>query len=612
MNTKILLVLGLGCCACLPASVRGQSAAELLDRAIWWPGDYRQVCRDDSPVGWFGLVPLHDYGTFVPQEYFLSKDTISALSAQRQAVVEELGLRLKTFHWKNIPPAPPVSAEVQKLADGVRDVRGPQGENIPIPGPRKFDNPRALGATMLRVIEALQTTELLPELLRLEEELDEINEKADGTSIRIFGEKAKEPEVPIPAIVAGDDLVWTGYGDDSSDLDQPDRDAVLKRKQQIFSNRVFQREILGVCLGMLAKKGYAPLRDSLTGRLHALSEKRHPPGLLPGTDDVRADARRLVQDFMAGKESPAPKVDGATLLDESIATPGSWNQMCGMPPEIPRNVPIPAGARLAPRHFNLGGATLQRLLAYREFVMPVLVARIQDLKIATPSPEDKSAVGESSWRNRRSGQKGTEFGPLIFQVVEELNAVECLPGLLRLEQELHDLVAATEKDASLPVPLLRIDSPSAWVPPDASKTKAEAERETAIRTCRIYHREMLGLMREILMQEDYSPMRNSALEKTLREAGRAAFRKEHAAEVAKFTSFEQIPEYLRGYVIWDEAKRKAEISADASYRAAVPYSETVRDEVLRLTRQFLKEVPPEKSRAADGMILPWYSYLPRK
>ncbi|WP_395747356.1 hypothetical protein [Prosthecobacter sp.] len=602
MHTKILLVLGLGFWACLPSSLRAESAAELLDRAIWWPGDYGQLCRDDDSVGSFGSVPLR-YGTLIHQEYFLSADTLAQLSTRRKEIVEELGLRLKTFHWENIPPAPPVSEEVRKLAAGVENLRGQQGEPIALPGPRTFDNPRALGGTMLRIMEALQTVELLPELLRLEEELGQINDKAQSTSYDPFRNNGGAPIASLPNINTGDEFLGQWEAEDSTEKDQPNRDAVVKWKQQLFKNRVFQREMLGVCLGMLEKKGYAPLlRDSLTARLHALGANRHPPGLLPDSKDVLDDARRLVRDFIAGKEPPAAKVDGVALLEESIASPGSFSQMCVRMPEIPLNAPLPAMSALAPRHYNLGGYSLIRLLAYRDVVLPVLVGRIQELKIAAPAPEKKTATRDVSERIR-SGQTSTEFGPLIFQVVEHLNAVECLPGLLRLEQQLHDLVAAAEKDAKVAVPLLRLDSPFGWSP---------VERERALQSCRIYQREMLGLMHTLLMQEGYPPMRDSALEKSMREAGRAAFRREHAAEVAKFTSYEQIPSYLRSDVVWDEVKRKAEISEDASYAVGVPYSEAVRDEVLKLTQRFLQEVPPEKRKAADGMPLPWYSSLFRK
>ncbi|WP_395748456.1 hypothetical protein [Prosthecobacter sp.] len=603
MHTKILLVLALGLGVCLPSSLRGESAADLLDRAIWWPGDYGQLCRDDSPVGRFRSVPLHGYGTIVSQEYFLSKDTIATLSARRKEIVEELGLRLKDFHWESIPSAPAVSAEVQKLAKGLNDLRDSPGDTGPLPGPRKFENPRALGATMLRIMEALQTVELLPDLLRLEQELGELNEKADEKSHDPFRDnEGKTPKVSLPIIETGEENVGLQEAESVTYKTEPNRAAVVKWKQQLFNNLVFQREILGVCLGMLEKKGYAPLKDSLTGRLHALAVKRHPPGLLPGTPEALADARRLVQDFVAGKETPAAKVDGATLLEESIAAPGFWNQMCVRVPDVPMDVPMPPGARLAARHFNLGGPSLDRLLAYRDVVMPVLVRRLQELKIAAPPPKKNPDARDDGWP-KRSGQTSTEFGPVIFQVVQSLNAVECLPEVLRLEQQLHELVAAAEKDVSVKVPLLHLDSPSGWNP---------IERERALQSCRIYQRELLGLMHTLLMQEGYRPMWDSALEKALREEGHAAFRKRHALEVAKFASYEQIPTYLRDDIIWDEAKRKAEISKDASYPVAVPYTEAVRDEVLSLTRRYLQEVPPEKRRAADGMTLPWYAILHRR
>lgn len=610
-KSLLLLLLPLGI-SLGTSPLRGESASDLLDRAIWWPGDYAQMCRGDGNGGPFRSVPIQGYGPALPQEYFLSKDTLAKLMAQREAVVREMALRLRALDWNKIPPAPPVSAEAQRLAAKVRRPRANPAENGPVPGPRKHENPRALGATFLRIIAAMEAVELLPELLRLEDDLNRLNEAAVDASWSPWEDTKKVPKVPVPAIETGWSETWAGWTEEWESLGRPQDHPALKWKGRVFDNILFQREILGTCLGLLDKKAPALLRDSWTGRLHTLATRRDRyEVLLPGSDEVRDDARKTLQAFIAGQTTAGPPVDGAALLEESIATPGFWNQMCAFPPPMEAEPPMPPQTRLIARHFNLGTTTIQRLQAYRAEVMPVLVARLQALKIESPPPPPKRDPAQGGFNSKRSGQTSTEFGPLIFQVVEKLNAVECLPELLRLEQELHDLLSAAEKDPAMAVPALRLDSPLSITQPDektalkAALDKAGEQRQSAIVTCRVYQRELLGLIRALLLMEAYPPMKDSALEKEQQQAGRETFRKKNAPELAAAKNYDDIPRHLQRDVEWDEAKRQAIINENAFYLTSTPYTAAVREEVRGIARQFLKDVPPAKRKAADAMPLGW-------
>lgn len=577
---------------------RASDAAEMLNEALVWPGDIAQVGEITTLSCGFRNPPIPGYSTCIPQTFVLSAATVSKLGDNRDAVIAELSRRLRAFSWNQEPPAPQVTEKAKQLeAEAFRKL---PGKSSPV---RKKENPLALGATMLRIIEALQAVELLPELLRLENDLHRLNESAlDAVWIINVGSNDRPPSLFVPDILLGGQMRWSTYEEDLVYYEGPHQAAWAEWKAKVFGNLVFQREMLGVCLGLLEIRGDTSLPQSFAGRLHALAVKRTPMALIPCSDAVRDDVRHTVSRFLIHKPV-ADTTDGAKLLEDSIATPGYWNQMCAMPPTIPLDAPMPAGAELAHRHFNLGGLAEWRLQAYRDRVMPVLVDRLRALKLESPLSADQK------FDSKRSGQTSTAFGPLIFQVVECLNAVECLPELLRLEQQLHDLVAQAEKDPKTPVPVLPLDSPAAWQPPRGKDSSPEAkalqQRETAIHVCRIYQREMLGLARSILLMEKYQPMKDSALEKTQDEAGRAAFREEHQKEIGQIKSAEEIPSHLRDSVVWNATKRRAEITENAAYAVPTPYSESVRDEICRLAADFLKNVPPEKRRAADGMRLSW-------
>jgi len=587
-------------------------ASSLLDEAIAWPGDFGQVCRDDSTAGPYRRPNLGGFGTFVPQEYHPSKETIQRLNAHREAVIAEIGARLEALDWEHPPAAPVVPERAKELQSEIwRKLPGDSA----VPGPRHYENSRMLGATLLRIIEDLDAVEVLPHLLRLEDDLDRINEQA----LRVEGQVGAPSAVALPPIEIGGELAWDELAFEHHELGSP----TGRWRDQLFDNLIFQREILGVCLGMLERRQFAPLRESMVGRLHAISlGQDRSGGSLPWRKVIRDDARRVVTLFLRGETAPqsasveellqfvrggaaSQSVSGEELFRTLISQPGDWSQMCAFPPPVAWPAPMPAEGQLALRHYNFGLDQIARLQAYRELVLPVLAARLRSMTIAGSAVPADADLGLPS---DGSGQDGTRLSPLVLQMVNALNAVECLPDLLRLEAELHEIIGRAGADPKVAIPSLQLDSPSAWLGvslalKDGKIASESFEREQALHTCCIFQRELLGVIQGGLLQQRFPAMENSRFVQRQRAMSTAALEEKIGA--AKAAS--EIPRELQPFVRWNLLTNRAEPYGREVPRVEVPYDEGIRDEVRQIATQYLDSTPPDQRDGSRGMDLWWES-----
>jgi hypothetical protein len=599
----------------LPVSGASGSGAEsvpieeLVDEAIQRPGDGTQICGAPAPAP-FSRPPIPAYGLSVPQGTFLSEPMKKLLRARRDEVVQELARRLERLDLQNPPKAPAKRKEALLAPNHAK------------PGRESFvtetgQNPRTLGGIMLTMILDLDAVELLPHLLRLEKQLQKLNAAA-----------LNDDKAPIPAIDVGGWMLWEGAGEEFEKVeDLPEIPPALERKHQLFDSMIFDREMLGVMVELLHRKGYASLSGSTLGRIRTLmlkhrrldedlqkvrSEEDIPEDRkraiafdkdagvpywrwrvvrVPYTEERRMETRNLVQAYLDKKELPA--LTGAQVLDEAIAQPGDFNQMCGMPRPIAFEVPLPAYGVLAPRHYSLGGDAATKLQAYRAEVMPVLQERLKNIDMARLATQNaKPAAREMTMA--KSGLNPEALSWPLLQAVQVLQGVECLPALLRLEEQLHALLAAAEKDAAAPLPQLELDSPVSWKELTV-KAKPEPRKEQTF-ACRIYQRELLGLIGSLLRKEDFAPLDNTAVEKAYIEGLKKIAVSD---ELKGFKSADDIPWESFHLVTWDEALNIPVYIHGSTI--PVPYTEAIREELRKVAGEYLSTVPQEKRLGAKAM-----------
>jgi hypothetical protein len=238
-------------------------------------------------------------------------------------------------------------------------------------------------------------------------------------------------------------------------------------------------------------------------------------------------------------------------------------------------------------------------------VLPVLAARFRSMTIAGSA---HSGEADLSLPSDGSGQDGTRLSPLILQMVNALNAAEFLPDLLRLEGELHEIIVRSEADPSFAIPSLQLDSPAAWLGvsnalKDGKIASESFAREQALHTCCIVQRELLGVIKGVLLRQQFAPMANSRFVQRQRAMSTAALEEKIGA--AKAAS--EIPRELQPFVRWNLLTNRAEPYGREVPRVEVPYDEDIRDEVRQIATQYLDSTPPDQRDGSRGMDLWWES-----
>lgn len=90
--------------------------------------------------------------------------------------------------------------------------------------------------------------------------------------------------------------------------------------------------------------------------------------------------------------------------------------------------------------------------------MPALVGALHSIDLSKPPDVTRGHYTGEDDRDVRAGFKTNWLNHLHLKMICELNAVETLPELLRLETQLHSLLEAAENDPKLPLPKFDLDA----------------------------------------------------------------------------------------------------------------------------------------------------------
>lgn len=194
----------------------------------------------------------------------------------------------------------------------------------------------------------------------------------------------------------------------------------------------------------------------------------------------------------------------AQLLDQTIHSPGSWNQMCAIPPPLPFNVPLPLYSLAVERFSTLTPENVSQLQAQRAEVVQEITTRLHNLDLSKRAPQ---TTGSSP---QNSGQDPYALSGLLLQIIIDLNAVETLPELLRLESDLNRQIERANDNPYATLPNLDLDSPVAWQEMDALHPPTDHERQ--LFAARVYHRELLSVIATLLRHEKFEPLLKSDIE----------------------------------------------------------------------------------------------------
>jgi hypothetical protein len=207
-------------------------------------------------------LPVYQY--VLPRHFHLSDDVLDRLKKRRAEVIPALAKMITEIK----PDAP-----VKKPESPVRD-----------PGkPLRFSDfsshsgvsPKQVSGLLLELTEGLNAIEALPELLELEQRLDQALARAE-----------KDESVPVPSVDFDTSLYFT------------EKSPLSPRRLELLKGRVVQRELLGIMLKLLRAQRFQPLLDSDFEKAYARAIKERA-----AKEDLRGiktaeDARKKKLDLL--------------------------------------------------------------------------------------------------------------------------------------------------------------------------------------------------------------------------------------------------------------------------------------------------------------------------
>ena len=242
-------------------------------------------------------------------------------------------------------------------------------------------------------------------------------------------------------------------------------------------------------------------------------------------------------------------------VERILKEPGAFRQMCEKPVEWwGDDPPLPAYGVAGGQERFISAANFNDLRSNRTKVVADLVERLQ-----------QAFVGEPDLANPLAGANGTA-SPILLTMLVDLNAVETLPDLVRIEGQIHawELSRAAGRSSS----------------EELAVQSAATPLLNGI--ARGYQRNLLGVMAGILRNEEYGPLRNSDLEKDYRRAMQA-----------RSASANKPPRDLN---LLQKAIASLGVRFETPHRGIeavpIPYSESLRDQIVGWAKDFSQSKSP--------------------
>lgn len=276
---------------------------------------------------------------------------------------------------------------------------------------------------------------------------------------------------------------------------------------------------------------------------------------------------------------------GDALVDRIIKKPGEFDQMCDAPLPIDPKVPMPVYTLVADRDVHLSKENLELLRSRRADVVPVLKKRLAAFDFTKPPKAVSAKRVFKEDEVEVSGINPRQLSGLLYEMIIGLNAVEVLPDLLRIEEQLRSLLEKADENKKVEVPKVDFDGMLTPLPPE----KALSKRDQAMNRGRIVQRELLSVMAQLLRSQKFQPILDSDLEKEYAKAIKARAQEEDLKDI-------KTPA---------DAKAKGDDSVEfdpvygipvgfLNHPLNIPFSADVRNAIRGYAEQFIKTVPKEQ------------------
>lgn len=282
----------------------------------------------------------------------------------------------------------------------------------------------------------------------------------------------------------------------------------------------------------------------------------------------------------------------ASLLEEVIRQPGVWNQMCSGPRALEFDVPLPMYGLAATRNFFLSQQNLDRLEAERAAVGADIVNLLNRMDLA------KATIRAPSASLMDANQDPEQLNGTLLDIILQMNMVEAMPGLLRVEEDLNQrLAAAKTNEAALPP--LDLGGPVMFSGVNPATVKEDfSPRRMREFTARVYQREILSVMAALLRHERYQPLLDSNLEAKYFEH----LKQEAAdAQLARFHSAAEIPSEQKAWIGFDPI-HGLPFRKDQYHAALAPYTPELRQEIRKWAADYLNQTTQKGTTSTSSKV----------
>lgn len=270
------------------------------------------------------------------------------------------------------------------------------------------------------------------------------------------------------------------------------------------------------------------------------------------------------------------------LVDRLIIAPGDIDQICDAPAPIDPRLPLPIYRLVADRDVHLTPENLALLKQRRAEVVPVLVKKLAAYSFVNPP---KKYVLPAKYKENPdvTNIDPRQISGLLYEMILGLEAVETLPELLRLEEQLRGVLAKADLDKKAPAPNVYMDGYITM----PSGDKALSKRDQALSKGRVVQREMLSVMLQLLRAKKFQPLIDSDIEKTYGKALREQL--EEDAELKDVKSPEDAKAKGLEDVEFDPIQKVPKVWIREHPK--MPFNAELRNAIRGLVEQYIKTMP---------------------
>lgn len=293
---------------------------------------------------------------------------------------------------------------------------------------------------------------------------------------------------------------------------------------------------------------------------------------------------------------PCAAQNKGTSLDDLLRYPGDYSQICDARIS-PFPAPIPGFHTLLHGEAGFSTARLEIMRKKRAELIPAIAAKLEkaDLARKPKPPVPDPSIPKDQVDVDPVGADPAAYSTLLLTMIEELDAREVFPQLMKLEEKLHTMVTAAEKDPTAPLP--EVDgAEGSGLSVDTGLTededwdtlsperKALIERKQKLFSAQAAQRDILAVLVRSMRKAGYEPMLESSLEKTYGKLLKDKWKDDET--FSKYQSTDDIPPDDRESVKFDPIHKVAYSVWDP---VEIPYSEEIRTNILTLTRSYLAQ-----------------------